>query len=350
MGLTTLPMPQEASPGTIDFNFAGTRIGNKASCNAQGFFFIFGVTCMFLYNYSLCIYYALAIAFKVKERKIKKYAEPFFHVVPLAYSLTCAIYPIFVNAYNPTGYEAWCTVYGGNLDSLSRSYLEFSVLVFTTFVLASVLLCFTLIIWRVEKTERALSSLPVLTNGQRMDQKILSSHQNTKVVLVQSSAYMIAYICTLLWPVLHFFTGGRTILRLQIIFLPLQGFFNFLIFVSHKIHKHREARPEISRLKIFLSLFKKYDEPILLSRISLIHHDEIDNRMNILLEDEREIQDLSFNVSGSGLEVHIHDGDTRDELNEFSQKSFQDCVVSNELSSNILLSADESDSVLTSVI
>ena len=57
MGLTTLAMPKEVTPGMTDYMWTGTRLGNAHTCRAQGFFATFGATCMFSYNGTLCMYY-----------------------------------------------------------------------------------------------------------------------------------------------------------------------------------------------------------------------------------------------------------------------------------------------------
>jgi len=113
MGLTTLPMLNDWYRNEI-YNTAGARFGNKQTCQAQGFFFVAGVTVMYGYNFSLCIYYACAIALRLNENFIAKYLEPFFHLIPLALGLTSAIIPLVADMYHPTPWEAWCTVVTSN--------------------------------------------------------------------------------------------------------------------------------------------------------------------------------------------------------------------------------------------
>ncbi len=58
---------------------------------------------MFGYNATLCVYYACAIAFKMREDKIVKWVEPILHIVPLVVGLGYAIPPFFTKMYNATG-------------------------------------------------------------------------------------------------------------------------------------------------------------------------------------------------------------------------------------------------------
>ena len=82
MGLTTLPMPRgsPADRGRSDdyyADWAGTRLGNTYTCNAQGFFYSFGAIAMFNYLGSLVLYYTLAIAFRLKEEKFSNIGSHF---------------------------------------------------------------------------------------------------------------------------------------------------------------------------------------------------------------------------------------------------------------------------------
>jgi len=100
MGLTTLPMPKDT--GTDHDDFGGTALGNTQTCEAQGFFFVFGVTTMFGYNAMLCVYYTCAIASKMKEEQIARGVEPWLHIIPLVLGLAYAVPPLFTQMYNPT--------------------------------------------------------------------------------------------------------------------------------------------------------------------------------------------------------------------------------------------------------
>jgi hypothetical protein len=110
MALTSLPMPSYMPKEEIfGYHWAGTRLGNEYTCDAQGFFAFFGMECMFNYSAMLCVYYACAIAFMIKEKNIKKYAEPFIHGIPIVTSLGFTIMPLFYELYKPgiSGF-AWC--------------------------------------------------------------------------------------------------------------------------------------------------------------------------------------------------------------------------------------------------
>ena len=93
MGLTTLPMP---SGGIPDFEWAGSRLGNRDTCTAQGFLYLTGFVCMFGYNMTLGVYNMLTISCRMREHHIVKYAEPFLHIVPVGLALGMSI-PLLLN-------------------------------------------------------------------------------------------------------------------------------------------------------------------------------------------------------------------------------------------------------------
>lgn len=92
--LSSLPIPA----GTI-----WGAIGNDTTCALQGFFIVIGTCGAVLYSLSLTIYFLLVVKFDMSEAKIKKFAEPFLHVVPIVYSFTVSAYVYATNNYNPSG-------------------------------------------------------------------------------------------------------------------------------------------------------------------------------------------------------------------------------------------------------
>lgn len=120
MALTSLPIPKHGSTGNdegdlmekvVDFGFSKvTTYGNKATCEAQGFFFLFGSVASYSYNMSLCLYFVSNIVFLMREEDIKKRIGPALVFVPLFIALLAAFPPLFMKLYNPSEEMAWCTV------------------------------------------------------------------------------------------------------------------------------------------------------------------------------------------------------------------------------------------------
>jgi hypothetical protein len=101
-----------------------------------------------------------------------------------------------------------------------------------------------------------------LRNNQSQELNTITSMENTKVVFVQALAYVTSFFITLSVPIANqifilfayhdeeqFSEGQKRkveddhviILRMMIVLLPLQGLFNALIFVYHKIYNYRRT-------------------------------------------------------------------------------------------------------------
>ena len=97
-GMSSLPMPT----GTV-----WGAIGNDVTCDIQGFLIATGFCGTVLYSLSLTVYFLLVVKYDMSEAKIKKYAEPFLHAVPIVYSLIGAISMYGTNNYNSAGPVCW---------------------------------------------------------------------------------------------------------------------------------------------------------------------------------------------------------------------------------------------------
>ena len=200
-----------------------------------------------------------------------------------------------------------------------------------------VIVCFALIIRKVYVTDKSLKSITTTHQGRRIVRnsqtaarnKVEESYKNTKIVLFQTAAYFVAFLLTLFFPFLRAVlnSDGKVVSRLKIIFLPLQGFFNSLIFVSHKIYNYRRVHQEISMIEALKLLFQGYlDEPLLFSRISRI---EIENWLvNIELADDEGAEKVGFDL----VNADILNVDMDDDRAAFAGKDNGECSESHNLS------------------
>ena len=331
MALATLPMPSHMPrEEEFDLSWSGPRLGNTHTCNAQGFFFMFGVCTMFCYNSALCSYYCAAIAFRIKEKNIRKYIEPWLHGFSIGVPLVFAIAPLAGNLYNPSSFEdvPWCliSVYPVDCDYRSNGTAETDVecirgggtlfmlvpriiMVATFMTLTSIILSLSIVLWRVIKTERAITSiynaLPRRTRNHRDNHQVRENvaedvpniarrqNHNSKVVLIQAMAYVFSLVFTLTFPTLNalkdlypqssFAQGVRRMSdTLETSFLPLQGVFNFIIFLGHKIYNRRDwANEDESICEIVRQLFAgSVEEPVFISRITLVYQNEEEQQRN----------------------------------------------------------------------
>ena len=83
IAVTTLTMPRDS----IYDQFEGLKLGNQATCNAQGFLFMFGAHCTMMYNAALMVYFYFSIHNRMSDNRMSRCIEPFLHVASVGYPL-----------------------------------------------------------------------------------------------------------------------------------------------------------------------------------------------------------------------------------------------------------------------
>jgi hypothetical protein len=309
VALTTLPMPSYMpKEEELQYRWTGgtPRLGNTYTCNAQGFFQTFGVLTTFHYNSMLCVYYACAIAFAMKEQTIKKYVEPFIHGIPILAGLTPSLSFLFDQMYNPQfgnslPYTSWCTPSGypmncgddENDQECIRGFNASKLLLVTTGVISAYCLfimvaSLTMVLRKVIQTKNILhgSRSKISSNIQDFTEK----HTNTKVVFLQALFYVAAFLICTSPPFIRIISKEHHasekveegLLAATLLLLPLQGFFNFLIFISHKVYNYRRVNKIATKRYVLWLLFcTSAHEPCFISRISILwdQEDSIDENV-----------------------------------------------------------------------
>jgi hypothetical protein len=361
-------MPKEEIFG---YHWAGTRLGNTYTCNAQGFFALFGMTCMYNYNAMLCVYYACAIAFTMRERNIKKHVEPILHIYPVLVSLAVSLPPLFYEMYNPgiTAYP-WCgpfpypdecAVLDGvpciRGDAQVRDTIQLVLPVMIVLLIINISLPLALVIRKVVQTDHVLDQISKIYDGYHDNtsmesmKKILEKHRNTKAVLVQAISYISGFLLGFIPPLIMSSglvkSGDRVTIiftKLFIFFLPLQGFFNCIIFIAHKVYNYRRVNSDVSICGVFVLLFRSSShDPFFISRISVVkqHHEEI---YDFEIMDEDDVRSKVYNIGlrdGTGSNEEL-----RFRLELMNSGSFSSSSSSSEESS-ILLQDEEDGTVKT---
>ena len=260
MALTTFPMPKSLPPEIYELeddlkNYenwgAAPKLGNTSTCEAQGFFFTLGIIVMYEYNAMLCVYYACAIAFGMKEKNIVKYVEPILHIVPLVFGLGPSVFGLVYKLYNPSGSESWCTItpIGCQWDKNEPEYdqclrgfkgaerlLQMSLILLIVGTLTVTFTSLLLVMIKVVQIDKVISDFALVQQelyGWHSEVVIRARkrHENTKVVFKQALAYVLAFALTLIFPIIQLLPiDGVTFWPnyLELVFLPLQGFFNFV--------------------------------------------------------------------------------------------------------------------------
>ncbi len=284
MGLTTLPMPSSLPPEFPDYGYGGSKLGNTQTCTAQGFLFSFGTFTMFAYNLTLYFYNTCAIGFRMREATIVKYVEPFIHLIPFSAGLAFAIPPLISGQYQPNGSKMWCAFSQTGDQQLSEPTFRPEGVILAISFFSIISLCSFFMVCRVFDIEQQMSQLPRDSTDY---QRAARSHQNTKVLMLQVALYVLTFASTLSFPVLmRRLPYNSLIFYLAQVFIPLQGFFNALIFIYHKIYNYRRVH-DVSRLRVLKLLLAGDSEEIaLFSRISMINYDQSRRVMDMELQDE----------------------------------------------------------------
>lgn len=294
---TTRPMPK-------DYDLVnGPTMGTVGTCEAQAFIILTGSGFIFCSNTFLTVYYLCTIKYRMKDETIKKYLEPIFLLVATCLSLCMPIFFLVLDALNPTPVEPYCLV--GEIDKnfycddanagaeycvrgekISVKQLDFFKWFVVFGVLAQLLVLLVSMVLIVhtfyvndkvlkrvmyrrtgslrpadtqnnsdESFVRASNSLRAHTSSMmRIDQQNLQTTRlMTKIVTQQASMYIIAFIITWVFVVVSFFQDNRGIGTLKCLFQPLQGFFNLIIFLYHKVFDFRRMNPN-SNLTIYEAL------------------------------------------------------------------------------------------------
>ena len=248
-------MPKDVTPV---YPFEGKSYGTTGTCEAQSFLYLTGAAFVLYSNIGLNFYYILTIRYGVSEETIKKWFEP----VMLAFATVATLYnPILLlrlGLLNPTPFDSYCSVgpypwwcnmsddyqcIRGNISTQFFNQIVAANLIGISTAMVIVLVSMVIIVISVFKAELALKRNTISEDSAQTMQL-----KNTAVVLRQSVMYILAFWATWIWTVIYLLgaassTGSTA--PLNLIFKPLQGFFNALIFIYHKVHNLRRSDPNL---------------------------------------------------------------------------------------------------------
>ena len=288
VSLTTIPMPKDVNKV---YNFEGKSYGTVLTCEIQGFSYGLGLRLSLAASICLNVYYLLTIRYRVPHRVITKCAEPVFVIITLLVSVIPPLFALKNKMYNPTPLWSWCTIsefpYGcskdNDVDCIHSQHIKaFRAGSSLYLIIAAALqaLCLVLIVTtaykRGEGQKRTILHTDV-SKPQHDEEKLQApieifrdedgevhdqekeqserndevqdsnkaSQQDTRMIANYALMYTAAFIGT--HSFFPFFSPHSTILMVfALVFRPLQGFFNSLIFISQKVYIIRQAHEQLS--------------------------------------------------------------------------------------------------------
>ena len=148
-----------------------------------------------------------------------------------------------------------------------------------------------------------------------------SQHNMTKIITSQALMYLGSFVFTWIFVVLinleGVFSNNHWIQALKLVFQPLQGFFNMLIFIHHKVYNLRRADEDLSVSEALMTIFTSPSTipEERLSSVALVHEFEFRSKFwireqNVVFEEDgsREIRErdeviINDDVSSSPASV-----------------------------------------------
>jgi len=263
--LSSIPAPI----GTPGAEFA---YGNTSFCSLQGFMSYTGYSCFVLYDAMLSIYFLLFIVHNINSTTMQRKVEPYFHAITLVYSLSSGLFLWATNSFNFSGNICWIAplprdcITNSTVECVhgksSSKYIWY--LAFIPFVCSFIIIffCMSYLIYSVRRQFNR-SRRYQFDTPQSLQTTTAVAPELDKETTTQALLYIAGFFIT------SFFIITYQIIRqefkkdilwlefLGMLFLPLQGLFNFLIFLTPRVKSIRRRNQEMSYFRAFLVVVTK---------------------------------------------------------------------------------------------
>lgn len=278
IALTTIPMPKDVHQV---YNFDGATYGTTTTCEIQAFAYSSGSGLSFCASCFLSLYYLLTIRYSISNRLMTRWIEPIGLIASIAISCGPAAILIRDKFLNPLPFITWCifgdypygcfndegtTCIRGDRGPASQA----SILSAASSGAVFQILALSCVIVTVYNREREVNTgtctddadVDVNANVDNQDIKDttennssqqkrsysssgdtkITSYSDTKCIIKQACMYSAAFMITQFFVPSVTAISDNTILQiLTLILKPLQGFFNAIIFISHKVYTMRQV-------------------------------------------------------------------------------------------------------------
>jgi len=245
LALSFLPAPKDLE--------CSIGIGNISTCTFQGFLLQFSLAIP-AYTAMLSIYYLIVIIYNVPEDKIAKRFEPFMHFFAVVPTLSGGIFAAAKKLFLSHAAHCWISQNACEGDCTKNKYgdglwLVVASMAWGIFNTIVIVVCSLLIYCKVRR--RAVAVRKYL--GQSKQDGMDENRRRNKVddAVNQSSKqailYAVGHILTYCWTVTSIVFGDvqydGALYLLNATFLPLQGFWIFLVFTYPRflyLRKHHK--------------------------------------------------------------------------------------------------------------
>jgi hypothetical protein len=329
MALTTLPMPSDD-----ELRFDGPMLGNKVTCQMQGYFAIFGIISGASLYMCLSWYFVFKMTFKLSSDRISKIIEPIFMLysvgtglvdatVTLARDLVhsiprtsfCFFAPVHVGCEYYTIDEEFFVCEPDEFEKFQLQINDSKYLMIFNIVMT--ILAVLIIIWtvfrdrkynRTTKNRRDVLADDhsnrsnvghISDDGEAQDDLNTSEMIQSRVLITQALMYIFAYLITYSFTILPFILNlGESAIDILMVFksmfFPMQGFWNLLIFLYDKAYLVRNSGTEE---KGFCEAFRT----ILLYPPDALEISIPVSLMNEISNDKPDVLDPNVNIDNYGI-------------------------------------------------
>jgi hypothetical protein len=277
-------------------DFEGPMIGNKRTCQAQGYFIVFGMAGGGSLYMCLSWYFVLSITFKMKLDTIKRWVEPSFYLYSIVLALFVSSYYLSKNLISIDMSDPFCSfakgysscystpdgVYMCIDDDPSRRF-EFNQARTIFFFLVAItvgliLLAMMIILITLSKQIIDIKSAIKAQNSSGMihecndeiivpNETLIKELRYSRIQIVQALMYIASNFLTWMFMIipmiLDFGAGTLTAITLDVlktILFPMQGVWNLIIFVYDKVYIIRQVDESLTLWQAVQSLIVHPDQ------------------------------------------------------------------------------------------
>jgi len=240
VALSTWPIPRGSGP----LYAAGTT----GTCTAQGFFIQLSLGAP-LYNLSLAVYYLLVIKHGWSDVKLAK-LERFVHPVVAVTAFGIAIAGLPLKLYNNS--NVWCWIapndrMNSNVNANFYRWAFFYVELWLIIVIVTVIMMAVVV--NVVQTANKTTRYSVQTTNKTTRYSFRGKDAKLSTTVRKQALYYVSafYVTWLALTILRILQTADVqvpyaIFVLAVLLTPLQGFFNFLIYIKPRYLRYRRRR------------------------------------------------------------------------------------------------------------
>jgi len=284
------------------FTHVPGSIGNMTTCKIQYFFAALGLACP-MYNASLCLLYLLTIRYRLHQRHFATKIEPLLHTASTLIPLTIATVPVAMDQI-AQGLTPVCVI---SHDSPMRWPL-----------MAVPTICFCFCVYSMGSISYCVSTQSNKMRKHSYGAKQMKRRElEKKATIKQAIFYTLAFFITFIFLAITQFYHSYPLEVMKNMFYPLQGFWNFLLYIRPNIIKKRESEPDKCLCEIiWIVIFRS-------NQNAKRNQQDIGNRIDKRLQLAQENLNAGMNEYSEGIITNTPTGSKTGHNAQFNEQATQ---------------------------